>query len=159
TTVLNPTDLVINAIIKAADLAMGSISVPSTGIAGQDITIRYTVTNDATNPTFSTSWVDSVYLTLRSTLDPTAKLIGRVQHSGAVAGLATYTGTLTAPLPGVVPGTYHLIVLADSEGFVPDVDRANNSSLASTPIVVDVTMLTPGVKYSGTIADGQDEYF
>ncbi len=157
--VLNPTDLVISSSINAADLAMGSISAPSSGTSGDDIMISYTVTNDATEPTFSTSWVDSIYLTQRSSIDPTAKLIGRVEHSGALAGLGSYTATLTAPLPGVAPGMYNVIVLADSEGFVPDVNRANNVGISSTQITVSVQTLTPGVAFSGTIANGQDEFF
>jgi RHS repeat-associated protein len=151
--------VVVDSLINAADLAMGRITVPASGVAGQDVTISYTATNDAMSSTSASSWVDSVYLTQSTTLDPFATLIGHVQHTGAVAGMATYSGTLTAPLPGVVPGSYHVLVLADSEGFVPDANRANNLGVASTSIAVDVPALTPGVTFSGTIADGQDEYF
>ena len=157
--VVGSASVVVDSLINAADLAMGNITIPASGVAGQDVTISYTVTNNAANPTFASSWVNSVYLTLGTTLDPFALLIGHVQHSGVVGGHASYSGTLTAPLPGIVPGSYHVIVLADSEGFVPDVNRANNSAVASTPIAVEVPTLTPGVTFSGTIANGQDEYF
>jgi hypothetical protein len=157
--VVNPADLVISSIINAADLSIGGISTPSSGMAGNDVTVSYTVTNNATEPTLSTSWVDSIYLSQSSTIDPTAKLIGRVQHSGAVAGLASYKATLTAPLPGVVPGIYNVLVLADSEGFVPDVNRANNVGVSSRQMTAGVQTLTPGVAFSAMIANGQNEYF
>jgi hypothetical protein len=156
---VNPTNIVINSIINSVDLDTGAITSPTSGVAGQDVTISYTVTNNAANATFSNAWVDSVYLTQGTTLDPFAKLIGRVQHVGAVAEHSSYAETLTAPLPAVIPGVYQVIVLSDSEGFVPETNRANNSAVASTPISVDIPTLTPGVTFSGTIANGQHAYF
>ena len=157
--VVGSASVVIDSLIDAADLAMGTITIPANGVAGQDATINYTVTNNAANPT------DSERL---GQLDlPDAGYHARpIRHPdrtrparGAVAGLASYSETLTAPLPGVVPASYHVLVLADGEGFVPDVNRANNLGVATTSIDVDVTELTPGDAHQGTIADGQDEYF
>jgi hypothetical protein len=157
--VVGASSVVVNSIVNAADLVMGSVAVPASGTAGQDVTISYTVTNNAATATSASSWVDSVYLTQGTTLDIYGELIGRVAHTGALGASSSYTASLTAPLPGIIPGSYHVIAIADSEGFVPDVNRANNSAVASATIAVGMTTLTPGVTLSGTIASGQDEYF
>ena len=49
--------------------------------------------------------------------------------------MSSYNGTLTATLPGVIDGNYHLIVVADSKLQEPDLNRANNTA-ASTPLRV-----------------------
>jgi RHS repeat-associated protein len=158
-TALNPTDFVVAAVVSVSDLAVTSVRAPLSGTSGQNVTITYSVTNQSNNPTIFTSWVDSVYLAQGTVLDPYALLIGRVEHVGAEAGHASYSETLTAPLPGVVPGQYHIIVECGSQGFVPDSSPTNDRAAAPDPITVDVPVLTPGVTFSGTVASGQDEYF
>ncbi len=144
---------------SAADLAVGDISLtPTTGTTGQDLTVNYTVNNPGT-VTATGSWTDSVYLSTDTTLSADDILLGRVTHSGDVAGLSGYSGALTAPLPGVIDGTYHVIIVADSRLQVPDVNRANNTRTAPTPLIVRAPLLTLGVPVSGVIADGQDLFY
>ncbi len=38
---------------------------------------------------------------------------GRALHTGTVAAGGSYNSTLTAPLPGVLPGNYRVIVRSD----------------------------------------------
>jgi RHS repeat-associated protein len=151
--------VIVQSLVDGADLAVQSISVPNSGISGQNATFSYTVRNTSAGPTLPGAWLDSVYLSLSDTFDPSARLIKRVQHNGVVAGNSAYTETLTAPLPGVVPGNYRVIVISDSQGFVPDVNRANNTLVSSGLISVSMPSLTPGAPTSGTIDNGQDEYF
>src|SRR5260370_1126621 len=99
--------------------------VPTTGTPGVSASITYSVENQG-DATAAGPWYDSLYLSTDATLDPSDVLIGRVHHLGNVAGHTSYTETLTTPLPAVAPGTYHVIVVADSRGLVPDVNRANN---------------------------------
>ena len=47
-------------------------------------------------------------------------LLGRSGHAGGLAGLASYNGTLTVTLPGVVDRDDYLIVVTDSGLQVPD---------------------------------------
>jgi hypothetical protein len=157
--VVGETGVRINSLIDAADLAVSSITAPAGGVPGQAVAITYTVQNTQNFATSATSWVDSVYLARGTVLDASSKLIGRVQHNGSVAGGGTYSETLTAPLPGVVPGNYHVIVICDSRGLVPDVNRANNTLASTAEISVDMSALTPGVPASGTIDNGQDIYY
>jgi RHS repeat-associated protein len=140
-------------------LAVTSVTGPAIGVPGQDATITYIVKNTLNFPTSASQWVDSVYLSLGDTVTRSARLVERVPHDGVVAGNSSYTERLTTPLPGVVPGNYHVIVVADSEGDVPDVNRANNT-LASTSLVsMSMPPLPLGSPTSGTIDNGQDEFF
>jgi hypothetical protein len=92
-------------------------------------------------------------------LDSSAVLLGRVKHSGAVAAGGTYQGTLTAALPGVLPGNYSVIVETDSQGVVPDFNRTNNVQVSSGTIPITVTALLVGNNVSGSISSGQEQYF
>jgi RHS repeat-associated protein len=157
-TSLNSTNLVLNAIINAADLAFSSMTLPASGTPGQTVSIPYTVNNLSTTPAIG-DWFDSFYLSRETVLDPAATLLGRVHHVGDVAGNSTYSETLTATLPGLPDGNYHVIAVIDSRGLVPDFNRANNTAFSSTVINVSVPQLSLGVSTSGTIANGQDEYF
>jgi hypothetical protein len=157
--VVGDTDVALNSLIDAAELAVQSITVPPTGTAGRSVPITYTVQNLQDNATAVARWVDSVYLSASATFDPSAELIGHVQHKGVVQGHSSYTETSTAPLPGVLPGDYHVFVIADSEGLVPDVDRSDSMLLASGVIHVDVPALTLGTPSSGIIDNGQDAFY
>jgi RHS repeat-associated protein len=117
------------------------------------------VQNTQNFPTGTNSWFDSVYLSASTTLDASARLIERVPENRVLGPMESYTGVAQATLPGAIPGDYHVIVICDSRGQVPDVNRANNT-LASTRVMhVDMTALTPEVPFMGTIGNGQDEYF
>ncbi len=98
--VVGSASVVIDSLIDAADLAMGTITIPANGVAGQDATINYTVTNNAANPTDSNAWVNSIYLTQGTTLDPSAILIGRVQHVGRGRRPRELLGDAHRPAPG-----------------------------------------------------------
>lgn len=155
---LDDTVLRVNSLAGAADLTIDSVTVPSSGVANDDITVSYTARN-LTGGTTSAAWTDSVYLSADSVLDPGDILIARVEHTGVVNGGATYTESVTAPLPGAFPADYHVIVVADSRGNSPDANRANNSGTSVDIISLDIPSLTPGVVFNGNIAAGQEFYF
>ncbi|MBL8816279.1 MAG: hypothetical protein JNL58_09630 [Planctomyces sp.] len=142
-----------------ADLAVTAVNVPSTGVASQNVTISYTVNNLSAGATLSSEWTDSVYLSSDGQLSANDLLIGRVTHSGVVSGNGTYTESLTASLPGVLPGEYFVIVAADSRGLSPDAARPNNVAASVQKITVDIPVLTPGVSFPGNISAGEELYF
>src|SRR5262249_9793863 len=144
----------------ATDLAVGAVTLDlAGGVVGQDATVQYEVHNTSAAPTAVSEWADSVYLSADAVLDAGDALLGRVGHPGVVAANGSYQGMLPAPLPGVLPGDYHVIVLADSRGFVADPDRANNIHVLAQTVHVGYTVLTPGVAATGAIKNGQDVYF
>jgi YD repeat-containing protein len=155
---VDQTTLVLNTRRTASDLSVQTITVPATAVPGQDVTIGYTAQNRL-DTLAEGNWIDSVYLSTDSVLDAGDKLIGRASHSGDVPGGTTYNGTLTAPLPPVIDGRYRVIVVVDSRGLVPDVDRSNNSRASTNEIAVQVPVLLLNQTATGTIAAGQDVYF
>jgi YD repeat-containing protein len=144
----------------AADLAVDPASItitPAPAMTGQNVTIAFTVDNLGT-VTATGSWVDSVYLTFGTTLRANDLLIGRVAHTGNVAGLASYSASLSAPLPAVTDGSYHIIVVADSRLQVPSTNRANGTG-ESAALPVHAQALTLGTPIPGTIQNGQELYY
>src|SRR5262249_53118695 len=54
------TNVTLNALVDATDLAGSSITVPANGTPGDNVTVSYTVRNLRTPPALG-SWVDSLY--------------------------------------------------------------------------------------------------
>ena len=158
----NPTSVTVASSASASDLAVGSISVPTvTETPGQPVSISFQVNNlSATaTPQNLPSWTDSVYLSLSPTFDDTAVLLGRVTHQGTLAGNSSYSETVTDPLPGLAPGSYHVFAVADSQELLPDPNRANNTGVASTLLTVGYPTLSLGDQVTGTISSGQNAYY
>ncbi len=155
-----PASLDLVGATTSPDLAVSDINfTPANALLGQNVTVTYTDTNLGTQATTAGNWTDSVYLSPETVVDANAVLLGRVTHTGNLAGLASYTGTLTAPLPGTMVGSYHVIVVVDSGLQVPDTNRANNVAVAATSLAVSAPLLTLGTPVTGTIASGQDLYY
>ncbi len=156
--ILNPTNLTLQAISNQPDLIVTNAAVTSTNaFAGQPITVNFTIKNQG-GSALTGSWVDTIFLSSLTTLDPSAIMIGHVTHNGGLAVGASYQGTLTAILPGTAEGNYHVLVEADGQSLEPDVDRSNNV-LASAALAVAIPTITPGTPISGSIASGQDVYY
>ncbi len=99
----------LTASVDAEDLAAASVTVPATGTAGQDVAVTYTADN-LSDLAVTQDWYDSLYLTQGATLDSSAILLDRVYITSPVAAHGSYTETLDVPLPGVLPGNYHVIL-------------------------------------------------
>jgi RHS repeat-associated protein len=153
--VLNPHDFTLEAVSTAADLVAASVTAPSgTAVPGQPITVQFTVTNQGGTDLVG-NWVDSVFLSGSSQLDASALPIGHVPHTGGLGVKKSYNATLTAPLPGVQDGKYHVLVEADSQKIESDSDPTNNIAV-SPPVPVAVPALSLDSPLSGSIASGQD---
>lgn len=146
------------SLVPPADLTGGTITVPADGSPGRNATIQYTVHNQGNSPALGT-WSDSIYLSADATWDIDDAFFGRVTHVGDVAGGASYTETLTAPLPGLVAGNYHVIIRTDIRNNIPEVDEHNNIGASLDRVDIDADRLTLGVPSSGTLGQGQSVYY
>jgi RHS repeat-associated protein len=157
TAAINPTNIVLTtANTGAADLAVTSVSAPTSFTSGDDDTITWQVANNG--GTAAGFWDDSVYLTTDGTLSDSSLLLGRVGHIGPLGPNATYTGSLTVNLPPVPAGSYKIAVLTDSGEAVPDTNRANN--LGSSPtLTATIPALTIGHTTTSTIENGQSRLY
>lgn len=154
------TAVTLNATGTAADLAVASASIGFPGAAGpgQVVNVGFTVQN-LDGVALSGSWMDSVYLSEDAVYSPDDLLLGRVQHNGGLGGSASYNAAVNAPLPGLIDGSYYVIVIGDSQTVVPDRNRANNSATSAGTLAVTVPALPFNATTPGTVANGQDRYF
>ena len=140
----NPTNITFTAAASVANLEVTSVSAsPNPVETAQNLTVNYSVQN-AGNATAVSSWVDSVFLSSTAAINSSAVLLGRVTHTGTVAASGTYSGTLKAAVPAVAPGNYFIVVEVDSQGLVPDTDRAATVLATTSPVLVTIPSLTLG---------------
>ena len=152
------------------DLVVGTITIPANGVPGQDATIGYTVINQG-NAAALGGWSDAIYLSQDDQWDIGDSLFGRVYHQGDVPSVASdpanrYSETLTAALPGVVPGDYHVIVRSDIRNSIEEVSDSNNLSASLDSFNVDANLLLDATgtlpasgSQSGTLSQGQAVYY
>ncbi|MEZ6137702.1 MAG: CARDB domain-containing protein [Pirellulaceae bacterium] len=150
-----PVDVVL---LPPADLVVGTITIPPSGVPGQNATITYTVQNNGTNPARG-RWNDTLYISADDQWDFTDAFFGETLHIGDVAGGNSYTQSLTAPLPGVLPGDYHVIVRSDIRNRIVESNESNNIGASLDLFDLDATELILGASQTGTLAVGQSVYY
>ncbi|MEZ6132743.1 MAG: CARDB domain-containing protein [Planctomycetaceae bacterium] len=140
------------------DLVVGSITVPSNGVPGQNATITYTIENQSVSSALG-SWFDSIYISADDVWDINDSFFGRVRHVGNVAGGTSYTESLTAALPGVLPGDYHVIIRSDILNHIPESDEANNIGASLDQVSLDAEELLLEVPAEGNLGSGQSVFY
>jgi RHS repeat-associated protein len=141
-----------------ADLVVGTITILANAIPGQNTTIGYTISNQGANAGRG-NWYDSIYISADERWDIGDTLLGHVHHVGDVASGSSYSETLTAPLPGVVPGNYHVIVRSDIRNVIAESNENNNLSASLDRFSTDTAQLQLGTPTSGTLGQGQSVYY
>ena len=91
------------------------------------MTFSYTVTNQGSNDAVG-QWTDSLYLSPTTSFVYTDPLLATNVHQGGLAAGQSYTDQVTAPVPGVAPGTYYVILRTDVLNQIPESNLANNVS-------------------------------
>ena len=129
-------------------------TAPASGTVGQSISITDQIDNES-SAAASPSWFDSFYLSPQPAMSSSAVLIGRVEQTAGVADNSSYDATLHAAIPPVAPGNYYVVVIADSQGLVPDTNRGNDTAVSTTSILIGVPSLAANGSVTGTIAVGQ----
>ncbi|NND71885.1 MAG: T9SS type A sorting domain-containing protein [Rhodothermales bacterium] len=97
-----------------SDLVVSSISAPADAVAGQPISVIWTVENLAIGETEKNLWYDAVYISSDRTVDSSDKLLGtRVRNTG-LGSAASYTDTLRTTVPTFVAGSNYILVQTDT---------------------------------------------
>ncbi len=141
-----------------ADLTAGPITIPTNSSPGQVVSISYTVSNLGSSAAVGT-WTDSVFISSDTTWDIGDQLFGRYTRVGDVAPGGNYAGVVTAPLPGVLPGNYHVIVRSDIRNAVPESDEANNFSASVNTFGINPASLELDTPTAGSLAGGQAVFY
>jgi len=145
-------------LLPPVDLVAGTFVLPVNGAPGQTAAITYTVTNGSATAAQGT-WTDSLYLSTDTTWDINDKLFTKYVKTGPVAGGDSYSPTVTAPIPGVTPGEYYVIVRSDILNNIPESDENNNLSASIDKIGLDVPGLVLDTPSNGTLGQGQGVYY
>lgn len=146
------------ALAPPVDLVAGAITVPVSANAGQNATITYSVTNDGPNTALG-PWTDTLYLSTDTQWDINDKRFAEVMHNGNVLADDTYSGTATAPLPGLLPGDYYVIVRSDILNQVIETDETNNASASLDAFALDIPTLTLDNATTVTLQASRFNYF
>jgi len=156
-------DLAVPITITQPDLVPTALTPPNSALAGQSITIAWTVT-DQGNGAASPNWWDRLYLSTDTVISNDDTIIqdnnGDAIHTTALAAGASYNNSETVPLPGnLSPGTYYVIVRTDVNTTVPESNESNNDLAApiaiqapptATPTQTPTFTFTPTSSPTGT---------
>ena len=140
------------------DLQVTDITVPPATPYGETTDFTYEVTNQDTLDARG-SWYDTVYLSRDDQWSLDDLRVGRVLHEGDVLHGQSYTETLSANVPGLVPGEYYVIVRTDILDQVREIDDTNNTGVATDLFIVEGRPLAFNQARPGTLAGGQTAYY
>ncbi len=157
-----------------ADLIVTDITIPPTGIAGDEFTISWKIKNQGANQA-SGYMSESVYLSSDTVWHFDDPLVGVVLQeidlapgSSSIMSITadlthlSYSdsiGEITGPVPGILIGDYHVIVRTNIKHNIRESDFTNNSKSSDDKINIDVPLLPINVLVSDTLRADQQNYF
>jgi RHS repeat-associated protein len=145
----------LDVVSATVELSVKSVTAPSTAKVGGTFDVGWTIEN--LQGTADAPWSDSVYLSPTPNLSGDQVLLGSVSHTTSLGDDQSYSGSLDTTLPGLEPGTWYVVVVADSRDQTADAERAE-AVRASSAVTVSLTTLAAGGKVTGTIPAGGDAY-
>ncbi|MBN1661871.1 MAG: PKD domain-containing protein [Anaerolineae bacterium] len=154
-----------------SDLVVISVTVPSTAIPGEAITIDWTIQNQGVYPAIG-RMCDAVYISPDATWDlADAFVANKCQNINLAPGetglveveavMPDYEvlANLSGSLPGVTPGTYYAIVRTDVLNQIRESNDGNNIGISQDTISVDVTALTLDVPVEDVLTTGTSHFY
>lgn len=140
------------------DLVAGTITIPANAVPGTNMSLTYTVTNKGPAAAEG-DWTDSLYLSKTPDFVYTDPLFATNSHTGGLAVNSSYTGTVTAPVPAVAPGTYYLILRTDVLAQVPATSTSDRISASVDTVSLDVPSLVLGSPAPLSLTQGQSAFY
>lgn len=144
----------INVRNNLPDFTVTSIQPVGNLLSGQMVTLNWTVSNAGTTNALNQSWSDAVFFSPTNSLNGATRL-ATVNKTGPLNIGASYPNQAKVTIPVIAaPGTYYLIVQADSSDAVFEGQREdNNTNFIALPITIPPTDLAV------TSVDAQDQGF
>ena len=125
----NTRTLVLPIDVPPVDLQVAAVNAPANVFSGQSMTIDWTIQNTGNSQTVGANWTDAVVLSLDQIDDPTDRVIGYLQHEGALGGGASYTAATDVAVPSGLAGQYYIFIRADRNNQLAESNENNNSSI------------------------------
>lgn len=126
-----------------ADLAVKSISAPSTITAGNPVTVTYTLANSG-QYTANGNLREVLYLSKDQQWDENDQMIGVVSSTIDLAPGNEEVRNVTGRIMNVVEGRYYLIIRTNSTHAVAETDYDNNTTVAKSATSVGFSNLSIG---------------
>jgi YD repeat-containing protein len=145
--------------LVSVDLGLNNLTEGGTQLfAGDPVTVSWSGANLTGAPLIG-DWTDGVYLSQDDKWDINDILLGTVHHSGGLSQNQIYSGSLTADVPGVLPGTYQILVRADVYNQEGNGQPTNLVAGAPLPLAFH-SLPTNGVPTNGTLSPSDPaDYF
>ncbi|WP_198648553.1 CARDB domain-containing protein, partial [Cyanothece sp. BG0011] len=110
-----------------ADLTVQSVDAPTQGIAGQPLTLTWTVANNGAAT--GANWYDAVYLSRDQVFDRSSDIyLGFRNQTGVINEGESYTVTESFNVPRGLAGRYYAFVVTDSGNAVYERDGESNNT-------------------------------
>ncbi|MFM6518808.1 MAG: CARDB domain-containing protein, partial [Microcystis panniformis] len=90
-----------------------------------------------------------IYISADDKWDINDLLFSQVNVSGPLNSGSSYSRTVTANLPGVATGNYHVIIRSDIRNAITESNESNNLKASLNQFNVDVARLTLGTTVEG----------
>ena len=123
------------------DLTVTAVTLPSAPIGPNSngsyhIPVSFTVANGGASAA-QPAWYDRVYLSSDAVLDGSDQNLWAPYRGSVVAADGSYTpsATLTTST-GTAVGTYYVIVVADSDGYLAETDNNNNARVSASQVTL-----------------------
>ncbi|MFC5556094.1 CARDB domain-containing protein, partial [Methylobacterium iners] len=118
------------------NLKAQTVIVPTSGFAGRDVEVRWTVTNTGDAPTSAPYWNDGIYLSADDELDTNDVYLTQVANPGYLEPGQSYTNSQIVRLPAGLEGNYRILVKADLNDGVEELSWEGDNLDASS--VIDI---------------------
>ena len=140
------------------DLALANVAISTNALlAGGSVTVAWTGRNVSGAPLLG-SWTDAVYLSSDNRWDISDIPLISVLHTNGLALNEIYTNTVTAYLPGALPGNYYFVIRADIFNQERETGETNNL-VAFGPLPLTVPMLSSGTPFNGTLTPANPAHY
>ncbi|MCX5951905.1 MAG: DUF6531 domain-containing protein, partial [Cyanobacteria bacterium] len=140
----------------SADLAVTAVDAPEQGIAGQSLSLTWTVVNNDANS--GQNWYDAVYLSRDQVFDRNSDIyLGYRNHTGGLTAGDSYTATQSFNIPRGLGGRFYAFVVTDGAntvyerlGVINNVNYDGFSTEIILPPPVDLVVGTITIPVNGT---------
>jgi len=116
------------------DLQPVSLTAPVEVLAGQPLSVNFTVRNNGPGTTFANNWMDNVYMATSANAT-SGSPSSSIQFTGSLAANATYSNTTQFFVPNNFSGNYVVLLRTNANNTQNELNGGNNN-IISSPIIV-----------------------
>ena len=145
----------ISIVLQLPDLVVSAASAPATATSGSAVLVKWTVSNQGSGGTGTTSWQDNVYADTGTTVDANAVALGSFTNTAALAAGGSYSQSQLVALPIGFSGNYNLLVVTDEPAgtnTTHPVTESNYNDDTSAPIPITVNRQLPDLVVTSVTA-------